>query len=176
MTARVTRRGLAAGAAGLLALPAIASRAAEPIRLRCSLDTAPSHGRNVSIADYLKKVEQASGGRIKPELFQSGQLFPDLKVGKALIAGAGRDGLRPAAGRITGIVPNCDLFQLPALYGQTIDVMHKVIDGKRRRHRRRRDRSSKLRAHVLGPWLDLGYPELVQRTKKPITSRRPARA
>ena len=58
--------------AGLLAAPAIA-RAQEPIRLRCSLDTAPTHGRNVAIGDYLKKLEAASDGRIKPEIFASGQ-------------------------------------------------------------------------------------------------------
>ncbi len=164
MTALITRRSLAAGASGLLAMPALASRAAEPIRLRASLDTAPSHGRNIAIADYLKKVEQASGGRIKPELFQSGQLFPDLQIGKALIEGQVEMAC-PGGWTITGVVPNADLFQLPALYGQTLDVVHKVIDG-RAGAIVAKDIATRLRAHVIGPWLDLGYQNWYSATKK----------
>ena len=59
----------------------------EPIRLRCSLDTAPSHVRNVSIGDYLKQVEAATGGKITSEVFASGQLYADLNVAKALLQG-----------------------------------------------------------------------------------------
>ncbi len=153
MPLRITRRSLIAGAAGALAAPAI--RADEPIRLRASLDTAPSHGRNIAIGDYLKKVEQASGGRIKTELFHSGQLFPDLDVGKALIQGQVEMAC-PGGWAITGIIPNADLFQLPALYGQTLDVTHKVIDG-RAGAIVAGNIADRLRAHVLGPWLDLGY-------------------
>ena len=40
------------------------ARGEEALRLRCSLDTAPSHIRNVSVTDYLKKVEAATGGKI----------------------------------------------------------------------------------------------------------------
>ena len=49
ITRRALGRGLAAGA-GALALPRIA-RAADPIRLRVSLDTAPAHARNVAAGD-----------------------------------------------------------------------------------------------------------------------------
>ena len=54
MTQRISRRGFAAG---LVAVPWVvgASRRARagegPFRLRCSLDTAPSHLRNVSVSD-----------------------------------------------------------------------------------------------------------------------------
>jgi TRAP-type C4-dicarboxylate transport system substrate-binding protein len=153
MSHRITRRSFAAGALGALAMPAV--HAAEPIRLRASLDTAPSHGRNIAIADYLQKVEKESGGRIKTELFQSGQLFPDLDVGKALIQGQVEMAC-PGGWAITGIVPNADLFQLPALYGQTLDIVHKVIDG-RVGAIVAGDIARRLRSHVLGPWLDLGY-------------------
>jgi TRAP-type transport system periplasmic protein len=81
----LTRRTVAAG---FLFMPAIIrARSDEAVRLRCSLDTAPAHGRNVSIGDYLKKLEVASNQRIKPELFASGQLFADLNVIKALLQG-----------------------------------------------------------------------------------------
>ena len=61
--------------------------AAAPIELRCSLDTAPSHPRNVALRDFLGKLEAASGGQITTKLFESGSLFPDLQVVKALVQG-----------------------------------------------------------------------------------------
>ena len=164
MSFHISRRALAAGALGALALPAIRTRAAEPFRLRASLDTAPSHGRNISLADYLKKLEQASGGRIRTELFQSGQLFPDLDIGKALIQGQVEMAC-PGAWTITGIVPNADLFQLPAMYGQTLDAVHKVIDG-RAGALVGDNIAQRLRAHVLGPWLSLGYQNWYSTTHK----------
>jgi hypothetical protein len=35
----------------------------EKFHLRCSLDTSATHGRTVFTSDYLKELEQASGGR-----------------------------------------------------------------------------------------------------------------
>ena len=85
----ISRRafGLAASATAMTGFGIIRARADEVFRLRCSLDTAPSHLRNVGINDYLAKLEAATGGRIKTEVFQSGQLFADLNVSKALVQG-----------------------------------------------------------------------------------------
>ena len=89
MRTSISRRRFAAvtvaAAAGVA--PGRRAGAGEPFRLRCSLDTAPSHQRNQSFADYLKKLEDGSGGRIKTELFSAGALFADANVGKALIQG-----------------------------------------------------------------------------------------
>ncbi len=155
MTPCLTRRR-ALGAA-ILAMPAVLrhARADAAIRLRCSLDTAPSHGRNKSLADYLKKLDAASEGRIKTELFQSGQLFSDLDVSKALIQGQVEMAC-PGTWTMTGFIPDCDLFQLPALYGQPFSVTHKVVDG-RAGAMVNGEIDKRLRGHVLGPWLDLGY-------------------
>ena len=166
----LSRRGLLAGAATLsiFAFHRRSARAAgEPLRLRCSLDTAPSHGRNISITDYLKKLEEASGGQIKGEVFPSGQLFPDLDVGKALIQGQ-IEMAAPGSFTITGIVPNADFLQLPILYGQPIETVHKIIDGKPGAVVNA-DITQKLRSHVLGPWLDLGFQNWYS-AGKPITS------
>ena len=166
----LSRRGLLAGAATLsiFAFHRRTARAAgEPLRLRCSLDTAPSHGRNISITDYLKKLEEASGGQIKGEVFPSGQLFPDLDVGKALIQGQ-IEMAAPGSFTITGIVPNADFLQLPILYGQPIETVHKIIDGKPGAVVNA-DIAQKLRSHVLGPWLDLGFQNWYS-AGKPITS------
>jgi C4-dicarboxylate-binding protein DctP len=167
MDKRISRRTFNAASVALLAAPAIARAADEPLRLRCSLDTAPSHGRNISLKDYLAKVEAASGGRIKPEVFESGQLFPDLQVGKALIEGQ-VEMAAPGSWTITGIVPDADFFQLPILYGRSIEEVHRVTDGKAGALLADEIRQ-KLRAQVLGPWLDLGFQNWYS-TNKPLTT------
>jgi len=164
---RLTRRRLAVlSGAGLLAAPAIL-RGAEPVRLRCSLDTAPSHGRNKAMADYLAKLEAASGGRIKTELYQSGQLFADLDVSKALIQGQVELAC-PGAWTLTGFIPDCDFFQLPAFYGQPYEITHKAVDGQTGQAVAK-EIENRLRAHVLGPWLDLGYQNWYTAAAHPLT-------
>jgi C4-dicarboxylate-binding protein DctP len=157
MTPHLTRRHFAFASVAALAAPALirSARADEPLRLRCSLDTAPSHLRNVSIKDYLGKVEAAAGGKIKTELFESGQLFPDLEVGKALIQGQ-VEMAAPGSWTITGIVSDADCFQLPVLYGRPIELIHRVIDGKPGQYLNTQIQQ-KLRSHVVGPYLDLGF-------------------
>ena len=157
---------LLAGAA--MAAPAIRRvRADEPLRLRCSLDTAPSHGRNISMTDYLQKLEKATDGRIKGEVFSSGQLYPDLEVGKALIQGQVEMAC-PGTWTITGIVPDADVFQLPVLYGRTLDDVHKLIDGQVGA-KVNADIAQKLRSQVIGHWLDLGYQNWYS-ASKPLAS------
>jgi C4-dicarboxylate-binding protein DctP len=141
----------------MVAAPAIRRQALadEPLLLRCSLETVPSHARNASIRDYLTRVEQASGGKIKTQLFESGQLFPDLQVGKALLQGQIEMAV-PGSWSLTGIVPDADFLQLPTLYGRSIDVVHRAVDGRPGKLLAEQI-EQKLSAHVLGPWLDLGF-------------------
>ena len=169
MTQRLSRRDFAFASVAALTAPALirVARADEPLRLRCSLDTAPSHLRNVSVRDFLGKVEAASGGKIKTELFESGQLYPDLEVGKALIQGQ-VEMAAPGSWTITGIVSDADCFQLPALYGQPIELIHKVIDGKAGQYLNGQIQQ-KLRSHVLGPYLDLGFQNWYS-ANKPVAS------
>lgn len=158
MTARISRRTFITASVAVLAAPALQRmvRAAdETLLLRCSLDTSPAHLRNVSIKDYLAKVESASGGKIKTKVFESGQLFPDLQVGKALIEDQVEMAC-PGSWTITGIVPDADMFQLPVLYGRSVEDVHRVTDGKAGALLAK-EIEQKLRSHVLGPWLDLGF-------------------
>jgi C4-dicarboxylate-binding protein DctP len=57
---------------------------------------------------------------------------------------------------MTGVVPDADLFQLPVLYGRTIDVGHHVVDGGPGQLLAKQI-AQRLNAHVIGPWLDLGF-------------------
>src|SRR5215471_13277152 len=158
MTRLISRRSFTTSAAAALASPAVCRggwAADAPLTLRCSLETVPSHTRNGTIRDYLARIEAGSGGRIKTQLFESGQLFPDIRVGTALLQGQ-IDMAVPGTWTLTGIVPDADFFQLPALYGQTMEVLHRAADGKPAQLLTGQV-ERKLDARVLGAWLDLGF-------------------
>ncbi|WP_428533589.1 TRAP transporter substrate-binding protein DctP [Rhodopila sp.] len=131
------------------------ARGEQALKIRCSLDTAPSHVRNISVADYLKKVQDATGGKITSEIFASGQLYADLNVAKALLQGQ-VDMAVPGNWTQTGIVPDCDFVQLPVFYGQPIEATNHAADGKAGALIDKQI-EAKLRVKVLGPWLDLGF-------------------
>lgn len=137
------------------------------MKLRVSLDTAPSHVRNVSIVDYLKKVEAATGGKIVSEVFHSGQLYADLNVAKALLQGQ-VDMAAPGGWTQTGIVSDCDFCQLPVFYGQPIETTEKAADGKPGALIVKQI-ETKVRVKVIGPWLDLGFQNWYT-TKKPLNT------
>src|SRR5262245_8099542 len=165
-----SRRTFVASAVAMAAAPALARRATaaeQPLLLRCSLETPPTHKRNAIVRDYLGKIERATGGRIKTQLFESGQLFPDLQVGKALLQGQVEMAL-PGSWSLTGIVPDADFFQLPALYARPLDIVHRVIDGKPGQLLAQQI-ERQLAAHVIGPWLDLGFFNWYS-TTKPLNS------
>jgi len=168
MSKLTTRRKLIAGSAAIAAssfLSTITRAADEPLLLRCSLDTAPSHGRNLAFQDFLAKLEAQSNGRIKTKLYESGQLFPDLQVGKAMLQNQVEMAC-PGSWAITGIVPDADVFQLPAFYGRTSDEIHKVMDFEAGAFVGRKV-EEKLHARVIGPWIDLGYENWYS-TKTPL--------
>ena len=164
-----SRRAFVTSAMALVATPALRTGAwaDAPLMLRCSLETAPSHTRNVVLRDYLGKIETAAAGRIKSQLFESGQLFPDLQVGKALLQGQ-IEMAAPGSWSLTGIAPDADLFQLPVLYGRPIEMLRRVVDGKSGQLLARQ-LEGQLNCHVLGPWLDLGFFNWYS-TNKPLNS------
>src|SRR5579862_312395 len=168
MAVVLSRRAFGAAAAVTLATPFIRrAEAAEPLQLRCSLDTAPSHPRNVAFRDYLEKVEKASGGRLTTKLFESGSLFPDLQVVKALVQGQVELAC-PGTWTVTGFVPDADFSALPAFYGRPIELVHKATDGAGGKFVNA-EIASKLGIEVLGPWFDLGFNEWFA-TRKPLKS------
>ena len=161
--------GFCDGRGGRLAAPYLSRNALadDAIKLRCSLDTAPSHPRNQAVVDYLAKLEEASQGKIKGEVFHSGQLFADLNVSKALIQGQ-VDMAAPGTWTMTGLVPDVDFCQLPALYSPAIDVFRRCADGAPG-EAVNKQLEGKIRSHILGHWLELGN-ENWYTTKKEIHS------
>jgi TRAP-type C4-dicarboxylate transport system substrate-binding protein len=159
------RFGITCAAVALTSLISFSATAQAPLKLRASVDTSVTHGRTIAVADYLKKLQAASGGRIETELFHSGQLFRDRDVAKALRQG-GVEMAVPGTWVLTGFVPDADVFQLPIFYGQPADVVHRAIDGPVGLAINKQ-LEEKLGVRVLGPWLDLGYQN-VYSTSKPL--------
>jgi len=158
------RRLFIGTATAALAAPAV-SRAAEPIKLRCSLDSAPSHPRNVALVDYMAKLATATDGAIAGQVFHSGQLFADLNVSKALLQGQVEMAV-PGTWVLTGLVPDCDMAQLPYFYGQPVEAAYKASDGKAGAFINQAV-ESKLKTKVLGAWSDIGFQNWYS-TKAPI--------
>jgi TRAP-type transport system periplasmic protein len=169
MRQEISRRALGRSAVAVVGTFGILrhARGEEALKIRCSLDTAPSHIRNVSIGDYLKKVEAATGGKVTSEVFASGQLYADLNVAKALLQGQ-VDMACPGGWTQTGIVPDCDFCQLPVFYGQPIEATEHASDGKPGALIVKQ-LETKLRVKVVGPWIDLGFQNWYT-TKKPLNS------
>src|ERR1700760_3858525 len=166
---QLNRRVFVAAVGGAIAAPYLPRKAwaDDAIKLRCSLDTAPSHPRNQAVVDYLAKIDEASQGKIKGEVFHSGQLFADLNVTKALLQGQ-VDMAAPGTWTMTGLVPDCDFCQLPALYSPPIDLFRKCTDGAPGELAQKQI-ETKVRSHIIGHWLELGY-ENWYTTKKKINS------
>jgi TRAP-type transport system periplasmic protein len=165
MIYRMHRRAfLAATTAATLAAPAVL-RAAEPIKLRVSLDTAPSHPRNVAMVDYMAKLEKASSGELKGEVFHSGQLFADLNVSKALVQGQ-VEMAAPGEWVMTGLVPDCDMVQLPYFYGLPVEQTRKATNGKAGAYVSQQ-LEDKLKTKVVGAGLELGHQSWYS-TKVPL--------
>jgi TRAP-type C4-dicarboxylate transport system substrate-binding protein len=156
----MTRRTLVVAA---LATPSLL-RAAEPILLRVSVETPPTHGRTISAADFCRKVESASNGAIKTQLFHSGQLFTDQTVVTALVQNQVEMSI-PGTWGLAGFVPSVDVSQLPVMYARPVEIAHRVIDGKTGQMINA-EIAAKLRMRVLGRWLDLGFENWYGTTKK----------
>jgi TRAP-type C4-dicarboxylate transport system substrate-binding protein len=164
MSTLVGRRVLIGSA---LAAPFIRTARANPIQMRVSLDTTPSHGRTRSIADFLKKLEAASQGEIAPRLFDSGQLFADRDVIKAMVLGQ-IEMAAPGTWLVSAYVPEADFAQLPVFYGQPIETTHRAIDGIPGDIVNDQV-SKKLRVKIPGRWIDLGFTNWYG-TRKPLTT------
>jgi C4-dicarboxylate-binding protein DctP len=119
------------------------------------------------MVDYLDKVQKASGGRITAEVFHAGQLYADLNVTRALLQGQ-VEMCAPGVWTLTGLVPDFDFVQLPIFYGQSAEVTHRATDGAPGKFVQGKV-EQKLRAKVIGPWIDLGFQNWYT-TRTPINS------
>ena len=160
MSTPITRRRLGAAASAALAAPLAApfianAQAATPLLLRCSLDSPPSHPRNIDLRDFLSRIEHASGGAVQTRLFESGSLYPDLHVVKALVQGQVEMAC-PGTWTLTGFVPDADFSELPGLYGVPSVRVDRAVDSAPGRHVNA-ELVRKLHLQLLPGWLNWGF-------------------
>ncbi len=165
----ITRRGFAVGiAAAAISSPFVQSaRGSDAQRLRCSLDSPLHHARTRAITDFFQSLEMRSEGRIKGEVFHSGQLFSDADVVKALVQGQVEMAV-PGTWILTSVLSDADFLNLPSLYGRDIGAIHRLVDGKAGENLNRQI-GKKLRSEVVGQWLDLGFFNWYT-TRRPLSS------
>ncbi|MBE7159481.1 MAG: TRAP transporter substrate-binding protein DctP, partial [Rhodospirillales bacterium] len=111
--------------------------------------------------------EAASQGQIAPKLFDSGQLFADRDVIKAMVLGQ-VEMAAPGTWLVSAYVPEADLSQLPVFYGQPIEATHRAIDGPPG-DAVNEQIARKLRVKVPGRWIDLGFTNWYS-TRKPLNT------
>jgi C4-dicarboxylate-binding protein DctP len=161
MARSISRRGLTAAAAAMAGVGV--ARGAEPIRMRVSIESSPTHARTIVAADFCRRIDEGSQGQIKTELFHSGQLYTDQTVVKALTQDQVEMSI-PGTWGLAGFVPSVDVMQLPVMYSRSVDTAHRLIDGKTGQLVNA-EVEGKLHLHVVGGWLDLGYENWYSTTK-----------
>jgi TRAP-type C4-dicarboxylate transport system substrate-binding protein len=74
----------------------------------------------------------------------------------------------PGTWVLTGLVPDCDMVQMPYFYGVPFEITHKATDGKPGAFIVQQ-LEAKLKTQVLGPWFDFGHQSWFS-TKVPLDS------
>jgi C4-dicarboxylate-binding protein DctP len=112
----------------LLALATCVVQAAEPIVIKFSHVVAPDTPKGKA-AEYFKKLaEERSRGRVKVEVYPSGQLFQDRAEMEALRLGTVHM-LAPSLAKFGPLgVPAFELFDLPYIF-PNLETLHRVMDG-----------------------------------------------
>ncbi len=165
----ITRRSalLAVGALGTAGLDRAARAVDAPIELRCSIETPPHHARNIFTRAYLDMVREASRGRIAPHLFESGSLFADRDVPKAIMQGQVEMAL-PLTFLMSGFVRDANVFELPICYGREPAEVMKLVRGPVGQEIANQ-LMQRLHVHVLGEWLPDGFENFFG-TRRPLNT------
>jgi C4-dicarboxylate-binding protein DctP len=117
------------GAAAVLALAVTASAPADAkktLRLTLQLPLKSVLGDNVVM--FKNEVEQATKGEIEIQIYDSGQLYADKDVPKAVGTGQIEMGVASLA-RYVGDVPAADVFYVPFLFDSTSKLSAAVAPG-----------------------------------------------
>ena len=96
--------------------------------LTITLDTPPSHVRNVYVERFAEALTKRSGGELTVEVFDSGQLYSSRDAGRAVARGDAGMAIVSTA-PLSGIESNLVVLELPMFAGLTVDEMNAVVDG-----------------------------------------------
>ena len=102
--------------------------AAQPLELRLSVETPPSHARNLASERWAEAIERLSDGAITVRVFPSGQLYGSAGAIKALASGA-LDLSVQANSTLSSFEPNLSVVALPMFFGATREQVRDILDG-----------------------------------------------
>lgn len=126
MAARSIAAALGLSSAAALFLVQVVS--AQPIELRLSVETPPSHARNLAAERWAEAIERLSDGTLTVRLFPSGQLYGSAGAIKALASGA-LDLSVQANSTLSSFEPNLSIVALPMFFGATREQVRDILDG-----------------------------------------------
>jgi len=113
----------------LLTLALLAQTAgAQPMELRLSVETPPSHARNLASERWGDASERLSNGAVTVRIFPSGQLYDSPGAVKALASGA-LDLSVQANSTLSRFEPNLSVVALPMFFGATREQVREILDG-----------------------------------------------
>ena len=110
-------------AALIAPLPALAGP-----NLTITLDTPPSHVRNIYVSRFAEALTERSGGELTVEIFDSGQLYSSRDSGRAVARGDVGMAIESTA-PLSRVEQNLVVLEFPLFSGQTSEVMYSVVDG-----------------------------------------------
>ena len=99
----------------VLQMPWAAFAADTPVHVRLSTQTPPNMPVMQVLRHFKERVEAESKGDITIEIFNSGKLYSDDEIGKAVTTGAVEMGYVNLA-QYANIVQGADIFQAPFLF------------------------------------------------------------
>ena len=112
----------------LIALFVGLNASAEPIELRLSIETPPTHARNLAAERWAEAIEELSDGTLAVRVFPSGQLYGSAGAIKALASGA-LDLSVQANSTLSSFEPNLSVVALPMFFGATREQVRDILDG-----------------------------------------------
>lgn len=135
-------------------------------KLHISLETPPTHIRNVSVEKFAEDLRKKSDDRLDIKVFHASSQYKGANVPVALAQGALDMGI-VGSWYTSKLVPEAGASLLPMFYGVTPDVFHKVWDGPAG-DKLNTMMENKMRVKIIGKWLDLGYGTIFT-TKKQVS-------
>ncbi len=158
-TGLYSRLGLAA-----LAVTASMGTALAQDKLTITLDTPPSHVRNIWVQKFADALEERSGGAMKSQIFSSGQLYSSRDAPKAVSRGDAGMAIVPTP-TLAAIQSDLNVTDLPMFNGLSQEQMDRVVDGPLGQTLSEMT-AEKIRVIVPGGWFVLGEDHTYSTTRE----------
>jgi TRAP-type C4-dicarboxylate transport system substrate-binding protein len=153
-------------AVAILSVPlgAVPMVKAQPYEFKLSLETPLNHPKTMGVEIFIKELVKRSGGRLKPQLYHSAQLYKDIHATKAVNMGSLEMGV---VGNylLDGFEINATLTHLPMFFGQPQEITMELIDGKVGKTVSKK-LEEKLNVKVIGRVFEMGFDNCYTLKKK----------